>query len=79
MVRLVVDLGGMAEMKDFPPFRMPAETPYIGDPKLAHLARLIRNPLSGLVYRRRFDMVLSLIDGRPSELLEIGYGAGFLS
>lgn len=60
-------------------FKMIPEVPAIADPELKHLSRLIRNPLTGAVYRRRFDMVLELIDGNPSTILEIGYGAGFLT
>jgi ubiquinone/menaquinone biosynthesis C-methylase UbiE len=46
----------------------------------AHLVDLIYHPLSGLVYRRRFTMVLDQLDaaGRGDSILEVGCGAGLL-
>lgn len=66
-------------MNHAPAFRMLPTVPDIEDPDLDHLTRLIRNPLTGTVYRRRFDMVLQLLEIGPDRLLEIGYGAGFLT
>ena len=60
-------------------FRMPPAIPNIDDPDLEGLTNLIRNPFTGLVYRRRFDMVLQLLEDSPDTVLEIGYGAGFLT
>ncbi len=57
-----------------------AEVPDIGDHDLDFLTRLIRHPISGLVYRRRFEMVMDLAAPfERAKVLEIGYGAGFLA
>ncbi len=46
----------------------------------AHLVDLIYHPLSGLVYRRRFTMVLDQLEqsGPGDAILEVGCGAGLL-
>lgn len=50
----------------------------LGDPDLDFLTRLIYNPITGIVYKRRYRMALSLIEPDVGNLLEIGYGAGLL-
>ena len=49
------------------------------DTDLAHLTRLVRHPLTGLFYRRRYQEVLDLCDTPVDRALEIGYGVGFLA
>jgi SAM-dependent methyltransferase len=61
-------------------FQCMREVPDLQDRDLDGLTRLIRNPFTGIVYKRRFRMVLGLCqDGPLDDVLEIGYGAGFLS
>jgi ubiquinone/menaquinone biosynthesis C-methylase UbiE len=60
-------------------FHCMKEVPQIGDHDLEFLTRLIRHPIAGLVYRRRFRMVMALCPEAPRKVLEIGYGAGFLA
>jgi SAM-dependent methyltransferase len=60
-------------------FHCMKEVPQIGDHDLAFLTRLIRHPLAGQLYRRRFQMVIALCPDKPQRVLEIGYGAGFLA
>ena len=60
-------------------FKCMSRAPEMDDPDLAHLTRLIRHPLTGLFYRRRFQAVLNLCDTPIDRVLEIGYGAGFLA
>jgi len=50
----------------------------LGNPDLDFLTKLIYNPMSGIVYRRRYKAALSLIDSDVARILEIGYGAGLL-
>ena len=59
-------------------FKCMSRAPEIDDPDLAHLTRLIRHPLIGLFYRRRFQAVLDLCDTPVDRALEISYGVGFL-
>ena len=60
-------------------FKCMCQVPSLPDPDLQLLSRLIRNPLTGILYRHRFQMVLDLISLPVDRVLEIGYGAGFLA
>jgi SAM-dependent methyltransferase len=53
--------------------------PHLKDPDLDKLSRFISYPISGPLYRHRFQMVLDLCITPVERILEIGYGAGLLS
>ncbi len=60
-------------------FRLLPEIPDIGDPDLRALAKLIMNPVTGPAYRKRFQMVTELCDLPSANILELGFGSGFLA
>jgi SAM-dependent methyltransferase len=60
-------------------FKCMQENPLIGDHDIDLLSQIIRLPVIGHVYRHRFQMALDLFPDTADNVLEIGYGAGFLA
>lgn len=50
----------------------------LGDTELDLLTKLVYHPIAGIIYQRRYEMVLSLLPLTSGRILEIGYGTGLL-
>ncbi len=60
-------------------FRCLPKSADIEDTDLRLLAHLIRNPITGMLYKRRFQIAMDLCPQSADRALEIGYGMGFLA
>jgi len=53
--------------------------PAVDDVDLSNLTRYINHPVYSLIYRKRFEMVRDLCPERAGNILEIGYGLGYMA